>query len=224
MEEIIGLFTCILPLIFIGQIFPTCPSKKHHVEKHLVQQCLEGILPFFEASRLPQNFRDPVLSSHLLRQEDTGLCEFRAGFGGVDESQEEWSVSQCRLDPGLRVGTNPCQSWRDPSNMHYSLSSIYVKTSMETENYSLGKREKSTEPPIFEGSMFFLKGRTVDSSDSFSPEPPGVTGYSTSKCAEWRPGRCMGTPQEPSLHHQRGLVLLMEEILHQLIGSLSHCL
>lgn len=51
-------------------------------------------------------------------EEDTGLCEFRAGFGGVDEGQEEWSASQC------------------------------------------------------------------------------VAGYSTSKCAEWRPGRCMGTPQE----------------------------
>ena len=91
--------------------FSTCPSKRHHVENTLVQQGLEGILGMVLS----------VLSSHLsIRQEDTGLCEFRAGFGGVDESQEEWSASQCRLDPGLRVGTIPCRSWRDPSNMQHS--------------------------------------------------------------------------------------------------------
>lgn len=154
LEEFIGLFTCILPLILLVRFFQPAPAKNITSKNTLVQQCLEGILPFFEASRLSQNFRDPVLSSHLIRQEDTGLCEFRAGFGGVDESQEEWSASQCRLDPGLRVGTNPCQSWRDPSNRQHSLSLIYVKTNMETENYSLGKRERSTKPPIFEGSMF----------------------------------------------------------------------
>lgn len=54
-------------------------------------------------------------------EEDTGLCEFRAGFGGVDESQsEQWSSAQC------------------------------------------------------------------------------IAGYSTSKCAQWRPGRCIGSPKELS--------------------------
>lgn len=34
LEEFIALFTCILALIFIGQIFPTCASKNYHIEKH----------------------------------------------------------------------------------------------------------------------------------------------------------------------------------------------
>ena len=103
---------------FYWSDFSNLPQQKISHRKTLWSNgVLKESFPFL---RLPQNLRGPVISSHLIRQEDTGLCEFRAGFGGVDESQEEWSASQCRLDPGLRVGTNPCQSWRDPSNMQHS--------------------------------------------------------------------------------------------------------
>ena len=76
-------------------------------------------------------------------QEDTGLCEFRAGFAGVDESaSEQWSSAQCPLD----------QTW-----------------------------------------SILEQNRRIHES---STENPGVAGYSTSKCASWRPGRCMGGSSE----------------------------
>ena len=94
---------------FYWSDFSNLPQQKTSRRKTLwSNSVLKESFPFL---RLSQDLRVlSVLSSHLsICQEDTGLCEFRAGFGGVDESQEEWSASQCRLDPGLRVVQFPAK-------------------------------------------------------------------------------------------------------------------
>ena len=67
--------------------------------------CWISFPKIFESPDFPRNKGPLLLPKKKVCQEDTGLCEFRAGFGGVDESQsEQWSSAQCTLAELAELG------------------------------------------------------------------------------------------------------------------------
>ncbi|CAK9083244.1 3-1 [Durusdinium trenchii] len=115
-------------------------------------------------------------------EEDTGLCEFRPGYLGVDETlaEEDWTASQC-IPVRTSIGGGHVAGHVHDCRAHAGGDELQPKSTALVTLVQLISLNLSNQIVI--GPAMTCQG---------------IAGYSTSKCAEWKPGKCMGKAQDLS--------------------------
>ena len=122
------------------------------------------------------------ISINIMLQEDTGLCEFRPGYLGVDETlaEEDWTASQC-IPVRTSIGGGHVAGHVHDCRAHAGGDELQPKSTALVTLVQLISLNLSNQIVI--GPAMTCQG---------------IAGYSTSKCAEWKPGKCMGKAQDLS--------------------------